>query len=104
MKAYLSPLTADNQELRQCLSFFFPMYGCSSFENQKRMCNVRLDVMSMLLLDAPLSQIFVPIFLDNSEDRKDAKGSHDDSQYVSSTHLANMFCDWTDPIRLEDAS
>ena len=38
--AYLSPDTAENQELRQCLAYFFPVYCYSSSENQKRMRQV----------------------------------------------------------------
>ena len=40
MKAFLSPLTINNQELRQALSFFFQMYSYSSPENQRRMGEV----------------------------------------------------------------
>ena len=39
--AYLSPDTAENQALRQCLAYFFPVYCYSSSVNQKRMCQVR---------------------------------------------------------------
>ncbi|KAF9234460.1 nuclear condensing complex subunit [Melanogaster broomeanus] len=35
--AYLSPDTVENQELRQCLSYFFPVYCYSSAVNQRRM-------------------------------------------------------------------
>lgn len=35
--AYFSPDTADNQEVRQCLSYFLPVYCYSSSENQRRM-------------------------------------------------------------------
>jgi condensin complex subunit 3 len=40
--SYLSPDTADNQELRQCLAYFFPVYCYSSPVNQRRMQKVRL--------------------------------------------------------------
>ena len=40
MKAFLSPLTINNQELRQALSLFFQMYSYSSPENQRRMGEV----------------------------------------------------------------
>lgn len=32
---YLSPDSAGNQDLRQCLTFFFPIYACSCVENQQ---------------------------------------------------------------------
>ena len=34
---YISPETASNHELRQCLSYFFPVYAYSSQANQGRM-------------------------------------------------------------------
>ena len=34
---YLSPDTADNQELRQCLSYFFPVYSYSAPAHQRLM-------------------------------------------------------------------
>jgi len=39
---YISPTTMDNQELRQCLSYFFPVYSYSSPANQDRMQSVSL--------------------------------------------------------------
>jgi condensin complex subunit 3 len=38
---YLSPDTAENQELRQCLSYFFPAYSYSSPAHQRLMQKVR---------------------------------------------------------------
>ena len=40
--AYISPETVGNHELRQCLSYFFPVYSYSSAENQRRMQRVRV--------------------------------------------------------------
>jgi hypothetical protein len=37
---YLSPETATNLPLRQCLSYFFPVYCYSSVANQQRMRSV----------------------------------------------------------------
>ncbi|KAF4564848.1 hypothetical protein EYR40_011021 [Pleurotus pulmonarius] len=37
---YVSPATADNHELRQCLSYFFPVYCYSSTDNQCRLQSV----------------------------------------------------------------
>lgn len=42
---FISPETAENQELRQCLSYFFPVYAYSSVANQRRMRNVRLHTL-----------------------------------------------------------
>lgn len=38
--AYVSPDTADNLELRQCLSYFLPAYCYASCTNQRRMQQV----------------------------------------------------------------
>jgi len=38
---FLDPGTSDNQALRQCLSYFFPVYCYSSSSNQRRMQKVR---------------------------------------------------------------
>ncbi|KDR81425.1 hypothetical protein GALMADRAFT_239313 [Galerina marginata CBS 339.88] len=85
IKTYLSPLTTGNQELRQCLSFFFQMYSYSSSDNQKRMAN-----------------IFIHVFLDISEDRKEARESDAELEIIGSTQVTAMFVDWTDPLRLSE--
>jgi condensin complex subunit 3 len=38
---YFASETAGNEELRQCLSYFFPVYCYSSSQNQRRMSRVR---------------------------------------------------------------
>lgn len=74
---YLSPDTADNQELRQCLSYFFPVYCYSSPANQRRM-----------------QQVFPSIF----EQLATAyKALDDDQELVSPAQVGGMFVDWTDP-------
>ncbi|ORY20755.1 nuclear condensing complex subunit [Naematelia encephala] len=45
---YFSPETADNQPLRQCLTYFLPVYCYSSSENQKRMLSIFMDTFNML--------------------------------------------------------
>jgi len=37
---YFSPETADNQALRQCLTYFLPVYCYASSGNQRRMLSV----------------------------------------------------------------
>jgi condensin complex subunit 3 len=49
IKAYLDPLSVENQELRQCLAFFLQMYSYSSPANQKRMREVGTTVIQVLL-------------------------------------------------------
>ena len=73
---YLSPDTADNQELRQCLSYFFPVYCYSSPANQRRM-----------------QQVFPSIF----EQLATAyRALDDDQEMVSPAQVGGMFVDWTD--------
>ena len=45
--AYVSPRTSGNQELRQCLSYFLPVYCYSSSANQTRLRKVCLQHISM---------------------------------------------------------
>lgn len=42
---YVSPVNADNQELRQCLSYFFPVYSYASATNQNRVRLVWYDLL-----------------------------------------------------------
>ena len=37
---YVTPETSDNLELRQCLSYFFPVYCYSNTENQRKVKEV----------------------------------------------------------------
>ncbi|EPQ52389.1 chromosome condensation complex protein [Gloeophyllum trabeum ATCC 11539] len=75
--AYVSPETAGNQELRQCLSYFFPVYCYSSPANQRRM-----------------QKIFIPIFEELSQVYKELD---DDREMISPANVVAMFVDWTDP-------
>ncbi|WRT70673.1 uncharacterized protein IL334_007671 [Kwoniella shivajii] len=45
---YFSPETADNQSLRQCLTYFLPVYCYSSAGNQRRMLSIFSDTFSLL--------------------------------------------------------
>ena len=40
MALYFSPETAENQAVRQCLTYFLPVFCYSSPENQRRLLNV----------------------------------------------------------------
>ncbi|KAF8550579.1 hypothetical protein OG21DRAFT_1487659 [Imleria badia] len=75
--AYLSPDTAENQALRRCLAYFFPVYCYSSSVNQNRM-----------------RHILVPIFEQLAEA---TRGLDDDQEMVSPAQIIGMFVDWTDP-------
>lgn len=45
---YMSPETQSNQEMRQCLSYFLPVYCFSSSTNQRRLQRVLLPVLQVL--------------------------------------------------------
>ncbi|KAJ3556048.1 hypothetical protein NM688_g2240 [Phlebia brevispora] len=74
---YVSPETAQNQELRQCLTYFFPVYCYSSPANQRRM-----------------QQSFVTLFLKLAEVYKEWEGDED---MISPAQTGLMVVDWTDP-------
>ncbi|KAI0699152.1 nuclear condensing complex subunit [Cerioporus squamosus] len=81
--AYVSPDTAENQELRQCLSYFFPVYAYSSAANQDRIC-----------------KIFIPVYEQLTKAYADWDG---DEEMVAPAQIANMFVNWTDPVHASQA-
>ncbi|KIM91366.1 hypothetical protein PILCRDRAFT_810639 [Piloderma croceum F 1598] len=80
--SYLSPDTADNQELRQCLAYFFPVYCYSSPVNQRRM-----------------HKMFMPMFQQLSMAFKELE---DDQDMVTPAQVGAIFVDWTDPQKAID--
>jgi condensin complex subunit 3 len=93
---YLSPATADNHELRQALSYFFPVYCYSSRNNQRciqKACTDCKLLRSLSLLTFE-RQIFLPSFEKLSELRNDLD---EDEEMVSAAQVGSMFVDWTDP-------
>ncbi|KZV97200.1 hypothetical protein EXIGLDRAFT_833051 [Exidia glandulosa HHB12029] len=75
--AYLSPQTADNQSLRQCLAYFLPVYCFSSSKNQRRM-----------------AEIAVPMFTVMHQVRADLD---DDGIMVSQAQVGELLLEWTNP-------
>ncbi|KAG8963687.1 hypothetical protein FRC00_005396 [Tulasnella sp. 408] len=74
---YLTPETEDNQALRQCLSYFFPVYCYSSPLNQRRMQH---------------------IFLETYWHLKEYRESLDeDQEMIPPSQITLLFVDWTDP-------
>ncbi|KAG8972407.1 hypothetical protein FRC05_010118 [Tulasnella sp. 425] len=74
---YLTPETEENQALRQCLSYFFPVYCYSSPLNQRRMQH---------------------IFLETYWHLKEYRESLDeDQEMVPPSQITLLFVDWTDP-------
>jgi len=74
---YLSPDTAENQELRQCLSYFFPAYGYSAPGHQH-----------------VLQKVFLPVFDQLSKVYRELD---EEQEMVSPAQICAMFVDWTDP-------
>ncbi|KIY72680.1 hypothetical protein CYLTODRAFT_19435 [Cylindrobasidium torrendii FP15055 ss-10] len=72
---YISPVTAGNEELRQCLSFFFPVYCYSSLENQARM-----------------QAIFLQAFEHATELRDELEEGED---MITLQQLSTLMMDWT---------
>ncbi|KZT66264.1 hypothetical protein DAEQUDRAFT_768182 [Daedalea quercina L-15889] len=48
LMAYVSPMTADNQELRQCLSYFLTVYCYCSAVNQQRLQSVAMTAYDLV--------------------------------------------------------
>ncbi|KAJ7064682.1 nuclear condensing complex subunit [Mycena amicta] len=76
--AYVSPYTAGNGELRQCLSYFFSVYCYSSAENQSR-----------------LQSIFMSAF-DEVTKMNEELGEEQEHPVVSPQQFGLLVIDWTD--------
>ncbi|BEI81457.1 hypothetical protein CcaverHIS002_0206170 [Cutaneotrichosporon cavernicola] len=74
---YFSPDTADNQPLRQCLTYFLPVYCYSSSENQARMLSIFNDTLNHVSTFA-----------------EDFEGSPD---LLPLAQMGLMMVDWLDP-------
>ncbi|KAG6908746.1 hypothetical protein DXG01_003450 [Tephrocybe rancida] len=83
IQTYLSPVTADNQELRQCLTFFFQVFCYSSPINQET-----------------IRRIFFRTYKTLKDDRASLS---EEEEMVSSAQIAALFMDWTDPTKLRQA-
>ncbi|GAA5893397.1 hypothetical protein JCM5296_004865 [Sporobolomyces johnsonii] len=80
---YFAGETADNQELRQCLSYFLPVYCYSNPQNQRRVSNVVLKTLDVL------RSVY--------DDLKDK------SSMVTPLQIGSQLVDWTDPQKAADA-
>lgn len=74
---YFSPETSGNQQLRQCLSYFFPVYCYSSPANQRRLQSVILEAVDIL---------------DSVYDEQEDK-----AQMLQPNQIALQLIDWSDP-------
>ncbi|KAK8850500.1 hypothetical protein IAR55_004418 [Kwoniella newhampshirensis] len=76
---YFSPETAENQPLRQCLTYFLPVYCYSAPENQRRMLSIFSDTFGML------SQLAEEI---------------EDEEMPPLAQMGLMMVDWLDPQKM----
>ncbi|TFK73394.1 hypothetical protein BDN72DRAFT_761779 [Pluteus cervinus] len=74
---YVSPETVDNQELRQCLAYFFPVYFYSSPDNQNRLVGIFAKALKA-----------VTTIHDDLEDGQ---------QMISPYQFGQLMVDWTNP-------
>ncbi|KIS72037.1 condensin subunit YCG1 [Mycosarcoma maydis] len=74
---YMSPETVDNQELRQCLSYFLPVYCGSSSRNQRCLQRVFVSIL----------QVLTEVYEEKDEDQ----------EMVTPTQVGLQLLDWTDP-------
>ncbi|KAJ3277889.1 hypothetical protein HK104_002873 [Borealophlyctis nickersoniae] len=71
---YFHPYTKNMSRLRQCLSYFFPVFAHSSHRNQKL-----------------LQEVFMPAFRDLVAEAQQYKG-----EMISPLHIGQQLIDWTD--------
>ncbi|SCV72496.1 BQ2448_4033 [Microbotryum intermedium] len=76
---YFASETIDNQELRQCLSYFFPVYAYSNPANQRRVSKVFLPTLALL------------------KDVHDELGTTERNAMVAPLQIGLQLLDWTDP-------
>ncbi|KAF8656476.1 hypothetical protein AX16_002527 [Volvariella volvacea WC 439] len=81
---YVHPATADNQELRQCLSYFFPVFCYASPTNQSRMQAVFLPTLELI--------------------GKIHEGLDEDQKMISPYQLGLQMIDWTNPQKVASGS
>ncbi|KDE08656.1 hypothetical protein MVLG_01115 [Microbotryum lychnidis-dioicae p1A1 Lamole] len=76
---YFASETIDNQKLRQCLSYFFPVYAYSNPANQRRVSKVFLPTLALL------------------KDVYDELGTTERNAMVAPLQIGLQLLDWTDP-------
>ncbi|GAA5884953.1 hypothetical protein JCM6882_007168 [Rhodosporidiobolus microsporus] len=80
---YFASDTVDNHELRQCLSYFFPVYCYSNAANQRRVASVTIRALAVL--------------------REVYDELKDKSAMVTPLQIGSQLVDWTDPQKALEA-
>ncbi|OBZ79993.1 Condensin complex subunit 3 [Grifola frondosa] len=75
--AYVSPVTAASQEIRQCLAYFLPVYCYSSPVNQSLMQSIFISVYDLV------ASMYQDV--------------EDGQETITPNQLSLLFVDWTDP-------
>ncbi|KIK68659.1 hypothetical protein GYMLUDRAFT_68514 [Collybiopsis luxurians FD-317 M1] len=83
---YISPSTTDNAELKQCLSYFFPVYCYSSRENQSRMQSIFIQAFDLA----------TRLYEQFEDEQKE------DPRVISLHQFGLLMIDWTDMTKLVD--
>ena len=91
---YISPSTRDNQELRQCLSYFFPVYSYSSPENQNRVQKVGFCGDYVETSNIICDQIFISTFDLAVRMHEDLD---EDQEMITLHQFGLLMLDWTNP-------
>lgn len=96
LKNYFVPRNADNQKLKQCLSFFFQAYCASSVDNQRMISSVCLSLQPQTKYTKSfnLYQIFLRSYCDLC---KISAELEDDEEMASMAQIADVILDWTHP-------
>lgn len=76
---YMSPETSENQALRQCLSYFLPLYCYRSSANQRRLQRVFIPVLDVL----------TEVFYERDETQ----------EMVTPLQIGVQLLDWSDPAK-----
>lgn len=87
---YFDPDSSTNAQLRQSLSYFFPVYCHSRAENATRMADIVCPVISKL---STLREAFL------QDDDVEADGGSGDTM-VTISQVGTMLLDWTDPRKI----
>ncbi|KAG6815820.1 hypothetical protein H0H87_011119 [Tephrocybe sp. NHM501043] len=74
---YVSPTTRTNEELRQCLSYFFPVYCYSSSDNQARMQSIFVSTFDLFM--------------------QARENLDDDQDMITPFQFGLLLVDWTNP-------
>ncbi|KAG6812899.1 hypothetical protein H0H92_015634 [Tricholoma furcatifolium] len=74
---YVSPNTSTNQELRQCLSYFFPVYCYSSPDNQARMQSIFISTFDLFM--------------------RAREHLESDQEMIAPSQFGLLLADWTNP-------